>query len=187
MDHEDFEQAKLEAARRFSRRMSEPRPGHSAGWMVLWVAVGFTVLASIFVASALYTDRPAFCGSCHEMVPYVNAWAGGPHADVSCIECHVARGLPARLSHKFIALGEVRSHLLGDTLFPRQVAPNVPNDRCLRCHPSMPQTTAPRIPARPARTKGHLPELPRGHGARGDAGGTSGGRHARAVHPDACA
>ena len=72
----------------------------------------------------------------------------GTHSDVSCIECHVDRGLPARFAHKFVALGEVRSHFTGDTRFPRPDPPDVPPDRCTRCHPSMPETTDVRLPSR---------------------------------------
>ncbi len=65
------------------------------------------VLAALFVGTALATDRPQFCPSCHEMQPYYDAWANGPHKDVWCIDCHVPEGMPARFAHKFVALTEV--------------------------------------------------------------------------------
>ncbi len=124
-----------------TRDSSARRRDRSAGWIVLWLAIGLVVLTSTFVVAALYTDRPEFCSSCHEMVPYYEAWSVGKHSDVACIECHVDRGLPARFAHKLVALGEVRSHFTGDDKFPRPEPPNVPSRRCLRCHPNLPATT----------------------------------------------
>jgi len=101
------------------------------------IAVGVAVLllvAVAFVGVAKATDQPAFCRSCHEMTPYHDAWAQGPHKEVSCIECHVDAGEMARLAHKFVALKEVVAHAQGDTLFPRQTPPAVPDTRCLSCH-----------------------------------------------------
>ncbi len=101
------------------------------------IAIGVVVLllaVVAFVGIAKATDQPAFCRSCHEMVPYHDAWAQGPHKDVSCIECHVDSGEVARLAHKFVALKEVVAHVQGDWEFPRETPPSVPNKRCLSCH-----------------------------------------------------
>lgn len=99
------------------------------------------LLLAAFVGSSLYTDRSQFCSTCHEMVPYGAAWGDGQHADnAQCVDCHVDAGLPARLSHKFVALKEVYEHFAGDTKFPRPAAPDVPSERCVRCHPDVPDT-----------------------------------------------
>lgn len=111
--------------------------------IVLWAiaAVAFAGVVA-FVPTAMLTDRATFCKTCHEMVPYYDAWAAGKHADgATCIDCHVAPGLPARLAHKFVALGEVRAHFAGDTTFPRPTPAEVPNARCTRCHTDMTKTT----------------------------------------------
>jgi hypothetical protein len=122
-------------------RPSTRRPRRRGGRIAAWLVAGAFVAIVAFAGTSLYTDRPEFCTTCHEMVPYYDAWAAGPHSDVSCIRCHVDAGLPARFEHKFIALGEVRSHFSGDTRFPRQSPPDVPSARCVRCHPSVPETT----------------------------------------------
>lgn len=93
-----------------------------------------TVIAAGLLATAVYTDRSAFCRSCHEMVPYHDAWAEGTHSEVECIACHVDAGLAARLAHKWVALKEVRAHFAGDILFPRRVPPAIPSKRCIVCH-----------------------------------------------------
>jgi trimethylamine-N-oxide reductase cytochrome c-type subunit TorC len=102
------------------------------------VVVGAACVAALFVGTALYTDRPQFCPSCHEMQPHYDAWAAGPHKDTPCIECHVAPGYPARFTHKFVALGEVWSHFFGNRSFPLAVAPVVPDSRCVTCHEKVP-------------------------------------------------
>jgi len=109
---------------------------------LIWIA-GFVVAGIVlFFPVALATDRPGFCPTCHEMRPYNEQWAAGQHAKTAqCIDCHVDAGLPARFAHKFVALGEVRSHFAGDTSFPRASPASVPNARCIRCHTTLPKTT----------------------------------------------
>jgi nitrate/TMAO reductase-like tetraheme cytochrome c subunit len=97
----------------------------------------------MFVPAALLTDRPAFCKTCHTMVPFYNAWEQGKHKDVWCIDCHVDSGMPRRFEHKFVALGEVYSEFFGSPSFPNYNA-DIPDARCERCHPDVAhQTTTP--------------------------------------------
>ena len=141
MDEHGTEPAKPDSATSDNRGQRPPRARRPGWWITLWTIVIVAVLAGAFVAVALATDQSAFCRSCHEMVPYNDAWASGKHADVPCVECHVDQGVLARLEHKFVALGEVRSHFTGDTKFPRATPPDVPAERCTRCHPDLPETT----------------------------------------------
>lgn len=106
------------------------------------ITIGVVVaLAALFVVTALATDRSSFCNSCHEMTPYYSAWTRGQHAThAECIDCHVDTGMPARFAHKFVALKEVVAHFSGDTKFPRPTAPEIPDSRCIRCHPAVPAT-----------------------------------------------
>lgn len=104
--------------------------------MLLVSAVVVVVAAAAFVGIARATDRPAFCGTCHEMSPYAQAHATGVHRNVACIECHVDTGTLPRLEHKLIALKEVRDHFLGDPRFPLAASAlePIPNERCVHCH-----------------------------------------------------
>jgi hypothetical protein len=69
------------------------------------------------------------------MQPFYDAWASGGHAaHAQCIDCHVDSGLPARLAHKFVALGEVVTQITTSPKFPNYNA-EVADSRCLRCHP----------------------------------------------------
>lgn len=115
---------------------NETRRGNRTTVWIIVLGTVAVVLLIAFVATALATDRPSFCPTCHDMQPYYDAWAVGPHKNVWCIDCHVNAGIPNRLFHKFEALGEVASQLRGDTSFPRPAAAVVPDRRCLRCHPT---------------------------------------------------
>lgn len=96
---------------------------------------GAVVVVAGFAGIAKATDQPGFCASaCHEMRPYHAAWQQGPHADVSCVSCHVDSGAAARLSHKVVALREVWAHVEGDVAFPLADPAPVPNARCVACH-----------------------------------------------------
>ena len=101
--------------------------------IILGVIIVVGVLA--FFPVALATDQAVFCKSCHGMVPFYDAWAQGQHADhATCIDCHVDAGYPARFLHKFVALQEVYAEFFTNAKYPNYNA-EVPNRRCLRCHP----------------------------------------------------
>lgn len=115
---------------------------HRATTIAVIGVVAVIILGVAFLAVAKATDQSSFCGSsCHEMGPYHSAWSNGPHKDIACVECHVDSGTVPRLTHKFEALGEVVSHVKGDTTFPRATPPAVPDERCLRCHTSITPST----------------------------------------------
>lgn len=105
---------------------------------MIWLVAAAVVLVVPAVAFPL-TDSPGFCRSCHEMRPYYAAWHSGPHARVSCVQCHVGPGIGARVANKFAALREVRDHFLGHETFPSGGVV-VPDSRCARCHRKLPRT-----------------------------------------------
>jgi cytochrome c-type protein NapC len=110
--------------------------------LLVWGAgIAVIVAAVLFVPTALLTDRPAFCPTCHTMVPFYDAWQQGAHKDVWCIDCHVNSGMVSRFEHKFVALGEVYAQLTRHNQFPNYNA-EVPNARCMRCHPDVPTQTS---------------------------------------------
>lgn len=100
-------------------------------WLVITLAAAALAAVAIWVVP--YTERPAFCPTCHEMRPYYEAWAIGGHSDVSCMDCHVASGTVNHLLHKFVALKEVWVHFTSQPTFPRYNA-EVPDARCTACH-----------------------------------------------------
>jgi nitrate/TMAO reductase-like tetraheme cytochrome c subunit len=145
------------------KRPSAPtrREGASGGAtrtkLVLWL-VGVVVLAGalLFVPAALLTDRPAFCKTCHTMVPFYNAWEQGPHKDIWCIDCHIDSGMAHRFEHKPAALKEVYAEFFTRATFPNYDAA-VPDARCERCHPDVARLTA-----TPTTTFSHVTHLNKG-------------------------
>ena len=113
------------------------RRGRAHLW--LWAAVALIVGLAAFIGVARATDASWFCNTCHEMKPFYAAWSAGTHGHegVQCIDCHVRVGFFPRLSHKFVALGEVWSHFFGNRSFPLEVPPPMPNSWCARCHPNV--------------------------------------------------
>ena len=108
----------------------------------IWVVViALLVGVVLFFPVALATDRPAFCASCHGMVPFYDAWQQGKHKNVWCIDCHVDHGYPNRFVHKLSALQEVWAQFFTAATFPNYNA-DVPDSRCLRCHPDVPTRIA---------------------------------------------
>jgi nitrate/TMAO reductase-like tetraheme cytochrome c subunit len=99
------------------------------------------VLAVVGLAAAVYTERPQFCPTCHEMSPYYDAWTKAKHAKISCIDCHVDPGVVNHGLHKFVALKELWDHFTKDNRFPTWGV-ELPDSRCLRCH----ATIAPKLP-----------------------------------------
>jgi nitrate/TMAO reductase-like tetraheme cytochrome c subunit len=121
------------------------RPQRALRRAWLWATAVFAVLvlgAVAFVGIGLYTDRPEFCATCHEMRPYYDAWRQGHHNNMWCVDCHVGQGYPARLAHKFSSFREIAAHFRGDTRFPRSNPAAIADRQCVRCHAQVPSGTA---------------------------------------------
>lgn len=125
----------LSEAERADRR--GPKPRRRSSKIILWSVGALVVVGAImFVPTALLTDRPEFCKTCHTMVPFFNAWEQGKHKGVWCIDCHVGSGFPRRFEHKFVALNEVYAEFFTRPTFPNYNA-EIPDARCERCHPDV--------------------------------------------------
>jgi nitrate/TMAO reductase-like tetraheme cytochrome c subunit len=76
------------------------RPLLLAGGVLLAVLVlGGIGAAAMFKA----TSTHQFCGSCHLMRPYVDAWSGSRHSKVECVQCHFPPDFKEALWVKFQA------------------------------------------------------------------------------------
>ncbi len=69
----------------------------------------FSVIAalSLSVAAAAVTSSTAMCASCHEMEPFVQAYADSTHAATSCYACHMSGGwwgFPAQKASEFFGM-----------------------------------------------------------------------------------
>jgi nitrate/TMAO reductase-like tetraheme cytochrome c subunit len=112
--------------------------------IALAIVLAFAGVAVAAVPTFQATEAPAFCNRCHEMTPYHEAWAAGPHASVACVDCHVDAGTVNHIKHKVIAAKELWVHLTGDPRFPQGTA-DVPDARCVICHDKVRESTGPRF------------------------------------------
>jgi cytochrome c nitrite reductase small subunit len=110
---------------------------------LLIVLIGWaTIVVMVYGAMVAVTDRPQFCVVCHEMHPFYDAWKQGPHQGIWCIDCHTDTDVASRVFHKVPVMKQVLYHVLNKGQYPLAEEPDVPNERCLRCHESLAKPTA---------------------------------------------
>jgi nitrate/TMAO reductase-like tetraheme cytochrome c subunit len=115
-----------------------PRPGGRKRILLIAV-VALVILIPVIAGSMIYTERSQFCPVCHEMSPYYDAWAAGPHKNAPCIDCHVDPGVVNHGLHKFVALKELWDHFTTKPVFPNYTV-ELPNARCVACHDKVKDT-----------------------------------------------
>ena len=128
-------------------------PRTRRGWSALLLVTG--ALAIVAIAGAVqviaWTETADFCGRCHTMGPELAAHAAGPHADVSCGECHVAPGLDGWVTAKINGTRQLIEIVLGT--FPEPIPPPeheaLPptSETCVKCH-SLPNLGTTRLVTR---------------------------------------
>lgn len=99
------------------------------------LAGAFLLLLALLTAFAgMYTSRPEFCRSCHNMEPYYVSWQNSSHKDVSCVKCHFPPGVGEKLRGKLLGLVQLAKYVTSSE-GPRPAA-EVPDESCLRsgCH-----------------------------------------------------
>jgi len=118
--------------------------------VALLVAVG-VVLAFPLFSMAYYTmartSTPAFCSSCHEIVPAYQDWKTSSHVTndkgfvADCMDCHLPA--PHDMANFFYVktahgIKDVVLHFAGEPYDRRAMAAqarkNIKNDQCLKCH-----------------------------------------------------
>ncbi len=99
------------------------------------VVLTLTVMMALFTAaSGIYTSRPEFCRSCHNMEPYYVSWQESSHSHVSCIKCHFPPGAGEKIRGKMLGLVQLAKYVTRSE-GPRPAA-EIPDASCLRtgCH-----------------------------------------------------
>ena len=76
-----------------------------AAVLVLTLLLAFTFLK--------VTSKPGFCGSCHLMKPYIEAWEHSSHKDVDCMLCHAHEGIGGYIETKFTAASMLVNYATG--------------------------------------------------------------------------
>lgn len=110
--------------------------------MVFFVlgSVGFLLVAAIGSYNTYhFTESTTFCGkTCHQvMEPEMTAYQNGPHARVSCSECHIGSGATWYVKSKFSGMYQVYATVANK--YPRPIPVPVKNLRpaqetCEQCH-----------------------------------------------------
>ena len=77
--------------RDFYRESKEGTKKHAAG---VTIFLSFIVLCALVIGTAAYkiSEKPFFCGICHNMTVYVESWKASYHKNVPCIDCHYKPG-----------------------------------------------------------------------------------------------
>jgi nitrate/TMAO reductase-like tetraheme cytochrome c subunit len=86
-----------------------------------------------------YTESVGFCGRlCHKVMnPEYVAYQNSPHANVTCVECHVGEGVNWYVKSKMSGLRQVYKYMT--ETYPRPIATPIENLRparetCEKCH-----------------------------------------------------
>ena len=101
--------------------------------------VNIVIFAMAGVGAIHYMETPAFCGQvCHQvMQPEFIGHEQGPHANVTCVSCHVGSGAGALVQSKLDGMRRLRGFIMGDYQrpIPTPVADLRPaRDTCGTCH-----------------------------------------------------
>jgi len=117
-------------------RLPSSRRGLFALLLVLSAVGGIAVFTGVSLIQ--WTETADFCGRCHTMEPELKANQAGPHAEVTCGECHVEPGIAGWIKAKMNGTRQLVDVVLGT--YPTPIpAPNhadLPktSDTCLKCH-----------------------------------------------------
>lgn len=146
------EQLRARRHNRFIRTSRKPRFATLASIpLVFYFVIGGTGLAGAAAATLAVraTDGAGFCGNCHQMRPFYQAWQVGPHKRTPCVACHVDRGAsPLTDSQFYYAVhGRYTGRPRSQAATAMQVSWNpgraadrevagvkVPDSRCRACH-----------------------------------------------------
>lgn len=99
-------------------------------WKLI-IIIAVLVLVALGVAGNAYMSTPGFCGSCHEMKPYLTSWQQSSHKDVNCLNCHSEPGLTGFVKEKIVGMRETIKHFTG---FETPIQGHAFESRCYECH-----------------------------------------------------
>lgn len=113
-----------------------------------WLAGGLVlgvVLSGVFAWGLNATDQRQFCASCHLMQEAAVTQKMGPHANLTCNECHAPHALIAKIPFKAKAgFEDVTGNIAGKDLPipPSQTQREVVQQNCIACHGPINKTVA---------------------------------------------
>ncbi len=115
-------------------------PRSRTGLLALLLVLGAMGFVAAFGSVSLihWTETADFCGRCHSMEPELAAYEAGPHAEVTCAECHVEPGIMGWVKAKVNGTRQLAEIVLGT--YPTPIPPpdhsDLPDavDTCEKCH-----------------------------------------------------
>ncbi|MCB2199720.1 NapC/NirT family cytochrome c [bacterium] len=105
------------------------------GWrkITMLTIAAFILTFVVLFAFVETTSQPQFCGSCHLMEPYIEAWKTSSHDEISCMACHAKEGVSGFIETKFTALSMLVNYATG--LYKRSKPwAEIDDKNCLQCH-----------------------------------------------------
>jgi nitrate/TMAO reductase-like tetraheme cytochrome c subunit len=116
-----------------------------AAFKRLAIVLGLTTIVNAAVGLQLtyraveHMETVQFCGSCHVMAPEARSHADAPHAQITCVECHVAPGVGGWVESKMAGTRQLVEVIFNS--HPRPIPTALETNRlvpsaetCERCH-----------------------------------------------------
>jgi len=123
----------------FQVDLSRPRDRKLLGWFLLASTLFLLVTAVLSYHTYHFSESTQFCGqACHTvMQPELVTYQHGPHARVSCVECHIGPGAEWFVKAKIS--GTYQVYAVAFNKYPRPVPTPIKNLRpaqetCEQCH-----------------------------------------------------
>jgi len=119
--------------------LNDPNVRRIAFIVALMTFVNVIIVSLAAYRGIEYMDSVPFCGQvCHEvMQPEFTAYQGGPHARVTCVQCHIGPGAPWFVQSKLSGVRQVFAVMANS--YSRPIESPIPNlrparDTCEQCH-----------------------------------------------------
>lgn len=102
-------------------------------WPIVLLVI-FIVLVLMGYGFYEYSNTSMFCGSCHIMRPYYEAWETSTHKDVQCVECHISPQEGAKWGAKVQGMLQVFKYVT--RTYSSKPYAEIEDSSCLRsgCH-----------------------------------------------------
>lgn len=120
-------------------KLGDPPLRHAVIFVVVATAINVVILSVASFGAVHYSESEQFCGqACHTpMTPEFTAHGVGPHANVTCVSCHVGPGARGFIAGKMA--GTRQLYLFTRGTFHRPIPTPVHNlpaveGTCLTCH-----------------------------------------------------
>jgi nitrate/TMAO reductase-like tetraheme cytochrome c subunit len=133
------------ARRRVRTRFHTEALDRSAAYKRLAVVLGVTTAVNAVVGTQLtyraveHMETAQFCGSCHVMTPEFKSHENMPHAQITCVQCHVTPGVGGWVDSKMAGTRQLMEVVFNthqrpipSTLETNRLVPS--NQTCEQCH-----------------------------------------------------